>query len=52
MQHTFDKIPKLHRNRVVEAQLIELGIDGRLIQLIKVIEVALNRHLAQQHKHH
>ena len=52
LQQVLQEVKELHGNGIVQAQLFELGVDGRLIGLFKVVKIALNRHLAQEHKDH
>ena len=46
------KIPQLHRDRVIQTQLFQLCIDGRLISFLKIVKITFDGHLSQQHKNH
>ena len=52
VHQALQEVPKLYRDGIVEAQLVELGLDHRLVRLLKIIKIALDRHLAQQNKDH
>ena len=50
MQQLHKVIEHLLGQRVGQTKLLQAYLDLRIAEFVKIVEVALDRHLAQQHK--
>ena len=51
MEQIQEKVLQLNRNGIVQAQLFKTRADNGVRKLVEVFKIALDRHLAEQHKH-
>ena len=52
VQQTAKEAEQLLMQRLIQTQLRQARSDHAVVELIKIIKVSLNRHLAQQNKHY